>query len=106
MRYFRPYLHGTKFTVVTDHKPLTWIISVKDLVSRLLRWRIKLEEYDYETVFKKDASNTKADALNCVSSLVADKGVNEEKRQQITDEETKATILYEYHESLAGEHGG
>jgi hypothetical protein len=23
IRYFRQYLHGTKFTVVTDHKPLT-----------------------------------------------------------------------------------
>jgi len=48
MRYFRPYLHGRKFTVVTDHKPLTWIMNVKDPRSRLLRWRIKLEEYEYE----------------------------------------------------------
>jgi len=29
VRYFRPYLYGTKFTIVTDHKPLTWIVSVK-----------------------------------------------------------------------------
>ena len=36
-RYFRPHLYGTKFTVVTDHKPLTWIMSVKDPGSRLLR---------------------------------------------------------------------
>jgi len=42
MRYFRPYLYGTKFTVVIDHKPLTWIMSVKDPGSRLLKWRIKL----------------------------------------------------------------
>jgi hypothetical protein len=30
MRYFRPYLYGRKFTVVTEHKPLTWIMNVKD----------------------------------------------------------------------------
>ena len=30
VRYFRPYLYGTKFTIVTDHKPLTWIVSVKE----------------------------------------------------------------------------
>ena len=106
VRYFRPYLYGTKFTVVTDHKPLTWIMSVKDPGSRLLRWRIKLEEYDYEIVFKKGASNTSADALSPVSSLVADKGVIEYKRQQITDEETRATILYEYHDSPMGGHQG
>ena len=50
VRYFMPYLYGTKFTIVTDHKPLTWIVSMKDPGSRLLRWRLKLEEYDYENV--------------------------------------------------------
>jgi hypothetical protein len=38
-----------------------------------------LEEYSYETVFKKGASNTNADTLSRFSSLVADKGVTEEK---------------------------
>ena len=38
MRYFRPYLYGKRFTVVNDHKPLTWIMNVKDPGSRLLRW--------------------------------------------------------------------
>jgi len=42
MRHFRPYLYGRKFTAVTDHKPLTWILNAKDPESRLLRWQIKL----------------------------------------------------------------
>jgi len=106
VQYFRPYFYGTKFTVVTDHKPLTWIMSVKDPGSMLLRWRIKLEDYDYEIVFKKGVFNTNADAQIRVSSLVADKGVTEEKRQQITDDETRANILYEYHDSPMGGHRG
>jgi len=81
-------------------------MSVKDPGSRLLRWRIKMEEYDYEIVFKKGIYNTNADALSRVSRLVADPGVTEEKRQQITDEETWATILYEYHDSPMGGHRG
>jgi hypothetical protein len=34
-RHFRPYLLGRTFTIVTDHKPLSWMFSVKDLSSRL-----------------------------------------------------------------------
>ena len=78
VRYFRPYLYGTKFTIVTDHKPLTWIVSVKDLGSRLLRWRIKLEEYQYEIVFKKGVANTNADALSRISRVAAVTGATEQ----------------------------
>jgi hypothetical protein len=52
IKHFRPYLYGRRFKVVSDHKPLTWIMSVKDPGSRLPRWRIQLEEYDYEIVYK------------------------------------------------------
>jgi len=104
MRYFRPYLYGRKFTVVTDHKPLTWIMNMKDPGSRLLRWQIKLEEYDYEVVYRKRALNTNADALSRISSLTGEKGAPEKKRKHVVDEETKATILYEYHDSPVGGH--
>lgn len=57
-------------------------------------------------MFKKGASNTNANALSRVSSLTADKGVTEERRQQVTDEKTKATIMYKYHDSPVGGHRG
>jgi hypothetical protein len=62
-KHFRQYLYGRKFTIVTDHLPLTCIFSVKDPSSRLLRWRLKLEEYDYEVIYKKGSENRNADAL-------------------------------------------
>lgn len=43
---FRPYVYGHRFVVITDHKPLQWVFSVKDPSSRILRWRIKLNDYD------------------------------------------------------------
>jgi hypothetical protein len=65
-KHFRPYLYGRKFKITTDHQPLTWIMNVKDPSSRLLRWRIKLEEYDYE-ISHKGALNTNADALSRIN---------------------------------------
>ncbi|XP_011859426.1 PREDICTED: uncharacterized protein LOC105556922 [Vollenhovia emeryi] len=62
--HFRPYLYGQKFTIVTDHKPLIWLYSIKDPSSRLWKWRAKLVEYNYEFYYKKGTSNTNADALS------------------------------------------
>lgn len=64
VKHFRPYLFGRKFKIVTDHKPLTWLFSIKDPGSRLLRWRLKIEEYEYEIVYKAGKNNTNADALS------------------------------------------
>lgn len=65
-KYFRPYLYGQKFNIITDHKPLQWLFSLKDPSSKLLRWRIKLEEFDYQIIYKKGKLNTNADALSRV----------------------------------------
>jgi len=70
-KYFRQYLYGRKFTIVTDHRLFTWIFSVKDPSSRLLRWRLKLEEYEYAVKYKKGPSNTNADALSSSRSFCA-----------------------------------
>jgi len=62
--HFRPYLYGRKFTLITDHQPLVWIHKVKDPTSRLIRWRLKLKEYNYEVVYKCGSMNKNADALS------------------------------------------
>lgn len=61
---FRPYLYGYKFKIVTDHRPLTWLFNAKDPGGRLLRWRLKLEEYNYEIVYKPGRINCNVDALS------------------------------------------
>lgn len=63
-KYFRPYIFGHKFKIITDHKPLTWIMSLKEPNSKLVRWRLRLEEFDYEVIYKKGKLNTNADALS------------------------------------------
>ena len=62
--HFRPYLYGRSFTIITDHKPLVWLYSIKDPSSRLWKWRTKLSEYEYEIQYKKGSLNNNADALS------------------------------------------
>lgn len=62
--HFRPYLYGRKFTIVTDHLPLVWMRTAKDPTSRLARWRLKLEEYDFDVLYKAGKTNVNADALS------------------------------------------
>ncbi|XP_033221163.1 uncharacterized protein LOC117175565 [Belonocnema kinseyi] len=64
VKHFRPYLFGQNFTLVTDHRPLVWLHGLKDPVSRLTRWRIKLSVYDYTIVYKAGKINSNADALS------------------------------------------
>ena len=64
VQHFRPYLYGHPFTLITDHRALIYINKTDDPTSRLMRWRIKLNEYDYTIVYKKGCVNTNADALS------------------------------------------
>ena len=61
---FRPYLYGRKFQIVTDHRPLKWLFNHKDPSSKLQRWRLKLEEFEYEIIYRKGKLNSVADALS------------------------------------------
>lgn len=48
VKHFRPYLFGRHFKIVTDHKPLIYLFNLKDPSSRLLKFKLIIEEYDYE----------------------------------------------------------
>lgn len=135
-KYFRPYLYGRCFTICTDHKPLTWIFNVKDPSSRLMRWRLKLEEYDYKVIYKKGSLNGNADFLSRIHAATRQETKTEERavteghaqadtmatqdaqvkceadvkemNAGITepDEEEKLEILREFHDSPMGGHQG
>nr|XP_034195346.1 uncharacterized protein LOC117611508 [Osmia lignaria] len=64
VNHFRPYIFGRKFYLITDHKPLIWLNSLTDPTSRLMRWKLRLSEYDYEIKYKPGKQNINADALS------------------------------------------
>lgn len=63
-KYFRPYLYGKRFTLFTDHKPLTYMFSLKDPNDKMLRWRLRLQEFDYDVKHRAGKQNIVADGLS------------------------------------------
>ena len=100
---YRPYLYGRKFTIVTDHKSLTWDFNVMDPSSRLLRLRLKLEELDYEVVYKPGVRKTNADALSRITRTRISPVTK--NNSEITKEERRK-IWQEFHEQPIGGHLG
>jgi hypothetical protein len=76
-------------------------MNVKDPGSQLLRWRIRLEEFDYEIAYKRGTQNMNADALSRIGSVTA-----KAKGSTKLDEEYKRQILYEFHDAPVGGHRG
>ena len=65
---FKVYLLGRSFQVQTDHRALVWLNSVKDKTSRLTRWSIALQPFDFTIVHRVGRANANADALSRIPS--------------------------------------
>ncbi len=61
---FRGYIEGVKFSVVTDHSSLTWLMPLKDPPGRLARWVLKMQAHDFDIVFRPGKSNQLPGALS------------------------------------------
>ena len=77
VKKFHQYLYGRKFTLITDHKPLTAILGSKKGIpslaaARLQRWALLLSAYNYEIQFKPTQSHCNADGLSRLPLPVQD----------------------------------
>ena len=69
LRKFHHFLHGRKFILVTDHKPLFLLFgpakATPQLVAnRLSRWALMLRQYEYKVEYRKTSDHGNADALS------------------------------------------
>ncbi len=74
VKKFHQYLYGRKFTLITDHKPLTAIFGSKKGIptlaaARLQRWALLLLTYDYEIQFKPTESQMDSHDFHCQFSI-------------------------------------
>ena len=96
IKRFQLYLYDRKFTLVTDHQPLTRIFGPKSSVpplaaARLQRWAVFLSGYDFDIIFKNSADNANADFCSRLplQSLANDEDLDPDVRYvfaTVTDE--------------------
>ena len=70
LQTLRPYLQGEKFTVHSDQASLRWLLTIAEPSGRLMRWRLRLSEFDFQILYKTGKLNTQADALSSLATLV------------------------------------
>ncbi|GFY36563.1 retrovirus-related Pol polyprotein from transposon opus [Trichonephila clavipes] len=61
---FRTYLGSLPIKVITDHAALTYLTTGKNLSNRMIRWALKLAEFNIEWEHRPGTQNTIADVLS------------------------------------------
>lgn len=64
VKHFRHFLIDQPFTLQTDHKALLWLHKNKDTDSKLLRWSLKLDRFNFTIEHIEGKKNVVADAIS------------------------------------------
>jgi len=61
---FRHYLLGKRFRIVSDHCALCSVFKKNSTSARLNRWRLLLQEFEYDVVYTKGTMHSDVDCLS------------------------------------------
>ena len=64
VNFFRTYLFGRWFLIVTDHYALKWLLTIKNPNARLTRWAVLLQMFKFDIVHRKGKLHSNVDALS------------------------------------------
>ena len=59
-----PILTWKQFTIVTDHRPLNWLLKTREPTRKLMRWAILSQSYDFKIEYSPGRLNECANALS------------------------------------------
>jgi len=89
LRKFRPYLHGTHFTVITDHFGLKFLQTKENPSATLQRWWWELYDFDFDVIYRKGENNI-ADSF---SRLISKKQLEEENAKDWQELEDMGILM-------------
>ncbi|EFO90955.1 hypothetical protein CRE_29046 [Caenorhabditis remanei] len=64
VQQFRPYIDGARTLIITDHAPLKSLLHRKDLIGRMGKYQIVLQEYDIQIEYRPGKQNIVCDTLS------------------------------------------
>ena len=64
VKYFRIYLVGKLFYIISDHKSLLWLLNLKDPEGRLGRWQLLIQNLDWTLIYKEGRLHSNVDVLS------------------------------------------
>ena len=67
IKHFRVYLYGKKFTIITDHAALSWMMNLRDfkgLNPRVIRWTILVQSYMFDVIHRAGRIHSNVDVLS------------------------------------------
>lgn len=64
LRHFRVYLLGLQFKVVTDCNAIRSTLAKRDLLPRIGRWWLEVQEYTFNVEYRAGSKMAHADALS------------------------------------------
>ena len=64
LKHFEVYLLGRHFTVMTDHRALRYLHTMKNANGRLTRWALAVQPFSFDIVHRSGSHNGNADGLS------------------------------------------
>ena len=68
----RPYLEMERFTLRTDHEALKWLFDDNSKGAKLDRWRLRLQQFEFDVAHLPGKQNQVADALSRLETTTGD----------------------------------
>ncbi|CAO4370898.1 unnamed protein product [Caenorhabditis nigoni] len=96
VKAFRTYILGSPVTAIVDHRPLTSLMHRRDLIGRLAKYQIILQELDLTILYRPGQLNSVCDALSrYIEDEVKEVREKPKKIKDVSDEEAVNVLRFD-----------
>ena len=70
MKYFRPYIYLSEFTLITDHSALQWMLNNPTSSKQMIHWIMTITDYPFKVQYRKGKKRQNTDALSRIPHMI------------------------------------